>query len=125
MSLNDNLTTEKNAEDFRKMIQIEVLRVIKDLAHQRKMPKSKIRDISRLTLDLIKPGMTIDKMYVNAAKLDDKFSELAPVVLIIMKEYEEKYERKALDGVSSLIKTGHYNEAEEMVKKVLTFKISS
>jgi hypothetical protein len=118
MSLNDNLTTEKNAEDFRKMIQIEVLRVIKDLAHQRKMPKSKIRDI-------IKPGMTIDKMYVNAAKLDDKFSELAPVVLIIMKEYEEKYERKALDGVSSLIKTGHYNEAEEMVKKVLTFKISS
>jgi len=110
-------------DDFRKLIEIEVLKTIKKLAEEGNITKEKIQAIAKNTLDLIQEGMTLEELYRNAVKLDDNFPELSPVVFTIMKEYEEKYEKKALTQVSDLIKTGHYDEAQDMVKKVLAFKV--
>lgn len=111
------------AEEFRKFIEVEVLKIIKNLAEAGSTPKEKVRQIAQLTLDLIKPEMTLEELYKSAVKLDDQYSELAPVVFKVMKEYEEKYEKKALDQVSQLMKAGQFEDAEAMVKKVLQFKI--
>lgn len=116
------VSESSNIEEFRKFIEVEVLKIIKDLAEKGETPEEKIQGIARLTLDLIKPGMTLDQLYQNAVKLDDTYSELAPVVFAIMKKYEETYEKKALDQVSHLVKTGHYDQAQDLVKKVLEFK---
>lgn len=113
------------SEDFRKFIEIETLKIIKKLAEEGKTEKDKLQAIAQRTLDLIKPGMSLEELYQNAVKLDDNFSELAPVVYIIMKQYEEKYERKALDQVSQMVKNRQFDQAEEAVKKVLQFKINS
>lgn len=113
----------EEAENFRKMIETEVLRVIRQLAEKGQTPKERIQEIAQLTLDLIKPGMNLEELYANAVKLDDRHSELAPVVFKIMREYEETHEKKALSHVSALIKSGHYESAQEMVKKVLQFKV--
>lgn len=110
------------AEEFRKYIETEVLKIIKKLAEDQKTTKERIQAIAQTTLNLIKPGMTIEELYQNAAKLDDQYSELAPVVYVIMNEYEQKFEKKALDQVSQLIKSGHYDDAQNMVKKVLLYK---
>lgn len=111
-------------EDFRKFIEVEVLNIIQDLAEKGTADQEKIQAIARLTLELIKPGMTLEQLYLNAVKLDDQYSELAPVVYKVMHEYEEKYQQKALNQVSEYIKKGSYDEAQELVKKVLKFKMT-
>ena len=113
------------AEEFRKMIEVEVLKIIKDLAEKGQTPQERIQELAQLVLDLIKPGMNLEELYSNAVKLDDRHSELAPVVFKVMKEYEEVYEKKALTHVSELVKSGNYDQAQDMVKKVLKFKISN
>lgn len=113
------------ADEFRKFIEIEVLKIIKDLAERGKTPKERIQEIARRTLELIKPGMTLEELYQNAVKLDDYHTELAPVVFAVMKQYEQKYEKRAIEQVSAFVRSGKYDEAQELVKKVLEFKISS
>ena len=124
MNSNKSTSNSSNPEEFRKFIEIEVLKIIKKLAEEGKTPKDKVRNISQLTLDLIKPGMTIEQLYQGAVKLDDTYSELAPVVSMVMKEYEEKYEKKAIEYVSQLIKSKDYDQAQNMVQKVLQFKMA-
>lgn len=110
-------------EGFRKFIETEVLKIIKNLAEKGETPQERIQAIARITLDRIKPGMTIDELYINAIKLDDDYSELGPIVITIMRNYEENFARKAIHGVSQMIKKGDYDGAQDMVKKVLMFKI--
>ena len=124
MNSNKSTSNNSNPEEFRKFIEIEVLKIIKKLAEEGKTPKEKVRKISQLTLDLIKPGMTMEQLYQGAVKLDDTYSELAPVVSMVMKEYEEKYEKKAIEYVSQLIKSKDYDQAQNMVQKVLQFKMA-
>ncbi len=114
-----------SAEEFRGFIERAVLMRLKVLAENKQLTEETARQIARLTLDLIRPGMTIEELYQKAVKLDDHYQELAPVVFQIMKEYEEKYEKKALDQVKNLVRKGAYEEATEVVKKVLAFKVNS
>ncbi len=122
-SENKNKKVEQSlSEKFRKYIEIEVLKIIKDLADKGKVTQDKMQAMAQLTLDLIKPGMTLEELFQNVMKLDDQYSELSPIVYKIMKEYEEKYGKKTIDEVSQLIKTENYDQAQEMVKKLLQFK---
>lgn len=117
-----NLT---QSEDFRKYIEVETLKIIKKLAEEGKTEKERIQLIAQRTLELVRPGMSLEELYQSAVKLDDNFSELAPLVYVIMRQYEEKYEKKALEQVSQMVKNKQYDQAEAMVKKVLAFKISN
>lgn len=117
------VTNQSSSEKFRKFVEVEVLKIIKLLAEAGNTPKERVQEIARVTLDAVKPDMTLRELYVNAIKLDDAYPELAPVVFHIMKEYEEKYAQKALTEVSALIKSGKYSDAESMVKKILQFKM--
>ncbi|QQG44221.1 MAG: hypothetical protein HYW86_05175 [Candidatus Roizmanbacteria bacterium] len=119
------VNTSGNKDDFRKFVEVEVLKIIQQLAEKGDTPKERIQAIAHTTLELVKPEMTLQEMYQNAVKLDDQYSELSPVVYKLMKEYEEKYSQKAIEMVSHLIKNGQYNEAQDMVKKVLMFKITN
>jgi len=113
------------AEELQQFIEKEVLKLIKNLAEQEGMTKEKVQNVARRTLEFIRPGMKLDELYQNAVKLDDNCSELAPIVVIVMREYEQKYEKKALDQVSQLIKNKQFEQAQDVVKKVLNYKIVS
>lgn len=112
------------SDEFRQFIEVEVLKIIKSLAEAGNTTQEKLQEIAKLTLELVKPGMPIDEMYRNAVKLDDQYAELAPVVVKLMRAYEEKYEKSALKEVSQLIRDKQYDQAQDMVKKVLQYKIS-
>ena len=113
-----------SADEFCKYIELEVLKIIKDLVDKGITPQDRIQAMARRALELIRPGMSMEELYQNAVKLDDQHSELAPVVIKIMRAYEEKFEKKALAQVSELIKMHHYDDAQNMVKKVLQFKMA-
>lgn len=113
------------AEELRQFIEKKVLELIKNLAEQKGTTKEKVQSIAKRTIELIRPGMKLEELYQNAVKLDDNLSELAPIVVIVMREYEQKYEKKALDHVRQLIKNNQFDQAQDMVKKVLAFKIQN
>jgi hypothetical protein len=110
------------ADDFRKMIEMEVLKVIKELADKDDTSSAKIQQIAQTTLKLIRPQMQLTELYQNAVKLDDIHPELAPVVFKIMREYEEKYHKKTIDMVADYVKAGKHDDAQGAVKKLLEFK---
>jgi len=112
----------ENPTEFRQFIEREVLRVIKTLAESGKTSKERIQEIAKHTLNLIIPGLTLEQLYQNSCKLDDAFAELAPVVYQVMRYYEQRYEKKALEQVSILIKSGKFEDAQNIIKKVLLFK---
>lgn len=110
---------------FRKFIEYEAATIIIDLLEKGTIDQTKAQALSKLVLDLIIPGMTVEELYLNGVKLDDHNPELAPVVYKIMKIYEEKFEKKALSQVSSMVKNKQFNQAQDLVKKVLQFKINN
>ena len=112
----------ENPTEFRQFIEREVLKVIKTLAEGGKTSKERIQEIAKHTLNLIIPGLTLEQLYQNSCKLDDAFAELAPVVYQVMRYYEQRYEKKALEQVSILIKSGKFEDAQNIIKKVLLFK---
>jgi len=112
----------ENPTEFRQFIEREVLKVIKTLAEGGKTSKERIQEIAKHTLNLIMPGLTLEQLYQNSCKLDDAFAELAPVVYQVMRYYEQRYEKKALEQVSILIKSGKFEDAQNIIKKVLLFK---
>ncbi len=109
-------------EKFREYIEREVLGVIKELLEKPETNQKRIQEIAKHTLQLLALGTAIDELYRLAIKLDDDFPELRPVVIKLMNEYEAKYNRKAVDQVSSLIKEGKYDDAQNVMLKVLQFK---
>ena len=121
--MNNIVSDYAKAEELQKFIEKEVLKLIKNLAEKEGTTKEKVQSIAQRTLELIHPGMKLDELYLNAVKLDDNCSELAPVVVMVMREYEQKYEKKALEQVTQLIKSKQFDQAQDMVKKVLQFKM--
>jgi len=113
---------KQNADEFRKFIESNVLDVIQQMSGKPNLNTETVQKIAELTLDLIRPEMTVEELYQNAVKLDDSIPELAPVVFAVMKEYEKTHEAKALHLVSQLIKAGSFEDAGSVVKKVLAFK---
>ena len=108
--------------EFRAYIEREVLAVLKDKVTKGEIASEKIQEIASYALDLLEDPDSIDELYRNAIKLDDVYNELGGVVILLMRKYEEKYNGKAVSKVSDLIKSGNYDEAQEMIKKVLLYK---
>ena len=112
------------SEDFRKWIEMEVLRIMRELVSRKDVQSKRVQEIANRTLDFIKPGMTMGELFQNAIKLNSGYPELDPLVIKLMKEYEQKYKRKAIEQVTDLVEGGKYDEAQNIVKKVLEFKMA-
>jgi len=124
--VDDKFDLNINDQDgFRNFIEYEAAQLIISLLEKGLINEEKSESLSGLTLSLIRPGMTVEELYLSGVKLDDNNSEMAPVVYKIMKIYEEKFEKKALSQVSALVKNKQFGQAQDLVKKVLQFKINN
>jgi|SRR3989339_375077 len=124
--VDDKFNLDINDQDgFRKFIEFEAATLIISLLEKGSVDEEKAGKLSQLTLDLIIPGMTVEELYLNGVKLDDHDPELAPVVYKIMKIYEEKFEKKAIATVSAMVRARQFGQAQDLVKKVLQFKMKN
>ncbi|PIU37546.1 hypothetical protein CO005_00555 [Candidatus Roizmanbacteria bacterium CG_4_8_14_3_um_filter_34_9] len=115
----------KDQDGFRKFIEYEAATLIISLLEKGSVDEEKAGKLSQITLDLIIPGMTVEELYLSGVKLDNHDPELAPVVYKIMKIYEEKFEKKAIEQVSAMVKNKQFGQAQDIVKKVLQFKMGN
>lgn len=116
-------TNAEAAEAFRKWIELEVLKIMKQQIGKSDVSQQRIQDMANRTLDMIQPDMSVEKLFHSAIELNDGYPEFDSLTIKLIKEYEHKYKGKAVERVSELVKSGDLEEAQDVVKKVLEFKM--
>ena len=105
-------------DDIRKEIELKVVELLKARLSDATMTEERSKEISRIVLDLLQPGMTLTALYRAIMKLDDECPELSPIVLPFAKQYEEVITQKATSAVQNYIRVGEYDAAIDLAKKV-------
>ena len=120
---NKQYNSEEHAEAFRKWVEFQALEVIKEVSKKSDVTEKHIQDMAEKVLSLIKPDMDLEELFHNAIKLNEGFPEYDYLVVKLMKEYEQKYNKRAVEEVEHLVKSGQYDQAQDIIKKILEFKI--
>jgi predicted RNA-binding Zn-ribbon protein involved in translation (DUF1610 family) len=72
---------DEAAERFKKMLEVEVLKAIKDLAERGQTTKEYIGNMARDTLDLLQVGSTMQEYVLGAMVLQNKYPELSDIIV--------------------------------------------
>jgi hypothetical protein len=106
-------------DDVRQQIELKVVEFLKAGMSKGAITEARAQQISQVVLSLLTPGMTFAQLYKAIAKLDDTVTELAPIVMPFVKDYEEHVNKQALEGVRELIRQGEYDAATKFAKKAI------
>ena len=106
-------------DDIRQKLELRIVELIKASLADGTMKEERAQQISQVVLDTLRPGMTFEELYRAVPRLDDHCPELAPVVLPLLKDYEENVNKKAMEGVSELIHQGQYDAAAKLGKQAI------
>lgn len=113
-------STCMTADDVRQKLEEQVVELIQKKLADGSLTEERAQAMSKATLEILRPGMSFDELYKAVPKLDDQYQELAPIVLPIVREYEERVVSQAQKGVSELIRQGQYDAAVKLSKKVVS-----
>lgn len=106
-------------DDIRQDIELKVVELIKEKLADGTMTEERAQEISQTVLDLLKPGMSLEELYKAVPKLDDRFQELAPVVLPYIRDYEERIVKDAQNKVQHFIKQGEFDAAVDLAQRAV------
>ena len=111
-------------DDIRQQIELQVVELIKAKLADGTMTEERSQQISRMVLDTLKPGMSIETLYKAIPKLDDAAQELSPIIVPALRDYEDNIAQKALPSVQEYIRLGEYDAAIALSKKVINQDVS-
>jgi len=106
-------------DQIRETIEANIVTLLKTRLEDGTMTEERSRQISQITLELLKPDMDLEDLYKAIFKLDDSCPELSSIVLPYAQEYEKDITQKATDVVTSYIKMGKYDAAAKFAQKVV------
>ncbi len=106
-------------DEIREDIELRIVELVKNLLAAGSITDERARQISQRALDVLTPGATLEELYRTIPKLDDGMSELAPVVLPFMREYEENVTKQAQTNVEELIRQGQYDAAVKLGQQAI------
>lgn len=104
-------------EEVRKKLELDILAIIEQKLTNGQMDVERAQEIARMVLDRLHPPLTLEQIFTVAPILDDEFSELATAVLPVIEMHEEEIKRVVSEHAQNLIKSGKFDEAEELLKK--------
>ncbi len=106
-------------DDLRQQIELQVVELIKAKLADGTMTEERAQQASQTVLDTLKPGMSFEELYPAAARLDDKVQELAPVIIPLLKQYENEVVQPVQKNVSELIRQGQFDAATKLAKRAI------
>lgn len=104
---------------MRQQIELNVVELIKEKLSDGSMTEDRAQEISQMVLDVLKPGMSFEELYKVIPKLDDQYNELSPIVLPLIRDYEERIVKEAQKGVQNLIRQGQFDAAVTLAQKAI------
>ncbi len=106
-------------DDIREQVEADIVDFIKAKVEAEEMTEDRAQSLAQLVLDRLKPGMSLEEVYKALPHLDDTFTEISHIIVPYLRDYEEGVTKPAIEQVSSLIKNGHYKEAQELADRVI------
>ena len=106
-------------DEIREDIELKIVELIKSLLTASTITEERAAQLSEHTLKVLVPGMTLEELYRAIPKLDDMATELAPVVLPFLRQYEEGITKQAQQNVEELIRQGQYDAAVKLGQKAI------
>jgi hypothetical protein len=116
-------TEYMSPDEIRQQIEFKVVEMLKDAIGKGTLTEDRAQTISQHVLSTLQPGMSLEELYRAIPKLDDSFPELSPLILPILREYEENVNKKAMKSVGELIRQGQYDAAEKLGKRAVSQEI--
>jgi hypothetical protein len=110
-------------DDLREEIELKIVEFLKEKLESGEMTEDRAAQISGQVLAILSPGMSFEQFYKAVASLDDRNSELAPIVLPYLRDYETHVAGQGLENVRELIRQGQYDAAAKLGKKVASTNV--
>ncbi len=111
-------------DELRQQVELQVVEMIKQKLADGTMTEERSQEVSARVLELLKPGMTLEELYRAIPKLDDNAPELSPIIIPILKSYEQNINQKAMAGVQDLIKQGQFDAATKLAQNAISQDVS-
>ncbi len=106
-------------DDVRQEIELKIVELLKRLVEEGIMTEERSQMVAQMVLDTLRPGMNWEELMKAIPKLDDTATELSPIILPYLREYESMVAQKATVQVASLIRMGQYDAAVKLSKQVI------
>jgi hypothetical protein len=110
-------------DELRQQIELQIVEYLKRALEAGTIQEDRAQQISAIVLATLHPGMTFEELYRAIPKLDDTATELAPLVLPILRDYEANVNQKAMEGVRELIRQGQFDAAAKLGKQAVKQEI--
>ena len=106
-----------DAEEYRKKIELDILKIIEEKLSNGQMDIDRAKAIARMVLDKLHPPLTLEQIYQIVPTLDDHFAELVQAVLPVIREHDERISKIVSEHAEKLIKMGKIDEASQVLKE--------
>lgn len=106
-------------DQIREDIEVKIVELIKRMLEDGTVTEARAAQLSQIALTTLTPGMTLEELYRAIPNLDNLATELAPIVIPYMREYEENVTKNAQINVVELIKQGQYDAAVKLSKQAI------
>lgn len=112
-------TVFMNPDDVRQEIELKVVELLKSLVEAGTITEERSQTLAQVVLDTLTPGMNWEALLKAIPRLDDTATELSPIILPYLREYESMVAQKATSQVANLIRMGQYDAATQLSKQVI------
>lgn len=107
------------ADDIRQDIELKVVELLKQQIAAGTMTEERSQQIAKIVLEALRPGMSLEELYKSIPKLDDTASEISPIILPYLKDYEEHVTKKTQSQVQNLIRQGQFDAAAKLAEQAV------
>ncbi len=104
-------------EDYRKKIEIDILKVIEEKLTNGQMDVERAKAIAAMVLEKLHPPVSLEQIYQIVPTLDDEFKELSKVVMEVTYDHEKRTVEIVSKYAEELIKSGKFDEAQLILKQ--------
>jgi len=106
-------------DDIRQDIELKVVELLKQKVADGSMSEQRSQKIAQDVLDILKPGMSYTELFRAIPKLDNTATEIAPIIIPYLRDYEQNVAQATHKQVVELIRQGQYDIATKLAKKAV------
>jgi len=112
------------SDEVRQQIELKVVEMIKQKLIDGTMTEERSKEISQHVLTCLAPGMTFIDLFKALPKLDDGFSEVSPLIVGYLKDYENNVVQMARKKAEEFIQEGQYDASVKLIHDAVDYNLN-
>jgi hypothetical protein len=112
------------SDEVRQQLELRVVEMIKQKLIDGTMTEERSREVSQHVLECLKPGMTFVDLFKAMPKLDDGFSEMSPLIVPYLREYEANVVQKAREKAQDFIHEGKFDASVKLIHDAIDYNLN-